>query len=108
MITEAGVDLPTPNGGYFGPKEYPINAGQWADPKYKIDGWEVVSGKVQSGDVIALSISESGYTGHVGIVVTARAYTTTISANGSTIVSNNWGFRPDQISTVTIRRYVGF
>ena len=107
VITEAGVDLPTPNGGYFGPKEYPINAGQWADPNYKIEGWEVVTGRAQSGDVIALPMSGSNYTGHVGIVVTSRAYTTTISANGDTIVANDLGFRQHQINKVTIRRYVG-
>lgn len=106
MVTESGVDLPTPNGGWIGPKEYPINAGQWADPNFKIKGWKVVKA-ARSGDVVSQAMTGSGYTGHTGIVVGSRAYVSTVSANGNAIVRNDWGFRQDQIGKVVIRRYVG-
>lgn len=53
---------------------------------------EDVADRAQSGYEIAQSISGSGNTCCVGIVVSSRAYTTTISANGNTVVPNNWGF----------------
>lgn len=106
MVTKSGVYLPTPNGGWIGPNEYPINAGQWADPNFKIKGWKVVK-VARSGDVISQPMTGSGFTGHTGIVVGSRAYLSTVSANGHAIVRNDWGFRQDQIGKVVIRRYVG-
>lgn len=106
MVTESGVDLPTPNGGMFGPNEYPINAGQWADPNYEIPGWMIVKSP-KNGDVISMKLEGSGFTGHTGIVVTSRGYRNTVSANGNAIVLNNWGFRSEQANKIVIRRYIG-
>ncbi len=93
-VLESGGDLAQPNGWFGG---NPIVAGQWADPSYSIEGWSVVTGPAQAGDIIAISMNGNGYTGHVGIV-TGTSQTT--SAGNDKILTNNWGFRSGQNPTI--------
>ena len=89
-VREAGGSLPMPNGWFNG---NPLLAGQWGDPSYEIEGWEVVKGPPQPGDVIVIKANYSDATGHVGIV-TGIGETT--SAASDVVRSNDWGFRQDQ------------
>lgn len=93
-VRQSGGDLPQPNGWFGG---NPIVAGQWADPSYQIEGWSVVQGPAQAGDIIAVKMNGNGYTGHVGIV-TGQGQTT--SAGDKVILTNDWGFRAGDNPTI--------
>ncbi|MGH1353414.1 MAG: RHS repeat-associated core domain-containing protein, partial [Methyloligellaceae bacterium] len=106
VIREAGAigyggsirDLTKFFSGYGGP-----TAGQWADPKFHIEGWEVTNNP-QRGDVAAIENISSTSTGHVAIV-TGPNKTTGTSYAPAPIKTSDWGFRVNQ--TPTFRRYIG-
>lgn len=80
----------------------PPLAGEWADPKVAIDGWEVVATPLP-GDVIAEKHLYSDATGHVGIVVGSGLTVSASSYVGGVIVENDWGFRAGDVPV--FRRY---
>lgn len=113
VTTEAGASPGTPN-GFLG--NSPPTAGQWADPKYSIKGWKIVS-KPQRGDVVAYAHNYSDATGHVAIiganVVGYRSniqYSIGTSGTYKSIARTGFGFdatlKPSS-STYIYRRYVG-
>jgi cell wall-associated NlpC family hydrolase len=85
--------------------KYPPLAGQWADPRADIPGWEVVTNP-RPGDVVAMKEDYSDASGHVGIV-TGPGTSASVSSYTGTVVENDWGFRADQKDDVVFRRYVG-
>jgi RHS repeat-associated protein len=89
----AGYHVPKVGGMPWSKGKYPPGAGQLVNPRFKLDGWPVVSGPAQPGDLVA-------HGKHVGIAVTDRS---TISASPNGKVENDWGFRPTQTSTVVRR-----
>ncbi|SMF83195.1 FG-GAP-like repeat-containing protein [Pseudobacteriovorax antillogorgiicola] len=110
VASEAGAAIPNIRGGgvsgYLGRTfgfEYegtsPPTASDWADPRVKIEGWEVVNDP-QPGDIAASQSTGRGYTGHVGIVVGANA-TVSQSSKANRVVVSEWGFTPN----VTYRRF---
>ena len=105
---------------------YPFTAGEWADPKFKIDGWKIIPiSMLQDGDIIAktdtrfstlryLSGRARRGTGHVGIVVRKEGRLMTASASSDAnpsgmIVVNDFGFNKTNLKKGiwTARRYVG-
>jgi RHS repeat-associated protein len=105
VLTEAGASVPLPNYGWLRGKQYPPTAAQWADPKFDIPGWNVVS-TPKPGDVVAIphgiQFPLAPATGHVGIVTGANL---TTSATSDKVDQNNWGFRQNQ--RPVFRRYMG-
>ncbi len=85
----------------LGNVQYPPLAGQWADPDAEIPGWKVVT-EPKPGDVAAIRQNYSDASGHVAIV---SGDETTVSATGTEVVENDWGFREGQ--KPVFRRYVG-
>jgi cell wall-associated NlpC family hydrolase len=85
--------------------KYPPLAGQWADPRADIPGWEVVTNP-RPGDVVAMKENYGDASGHVGIV-TGPGTTASVSSHTGSVVENDWGFRADQKEDVVFRRYVG-
>lgn len=83
----------------------PPLAGDWADPKANIPGWQVVKSP-QPGDVVAQKETYWDASGHVGIVV-APGKTVSASSITDKIEENDWGFRKDQQGEVVFRHYVG-
>lgn len=108
---EADATPGLPNGNpikkIFGNGSPPL-AKQWADPNYKIPGWEVLKpGETpQPGDVVAQAINYSDATGHVAIVV-APGQTIGTSDKEHKISKTDWGFRQGQQGKVVFRRWVG-
>jgi RHS repeat-associated protein len=109
MTVAAGVEPPLLNPGgllnrLFGGSAYPPVAGQWADPNFKIPGWDVVTSPMP-GDIAAEAINYSDATGHVAIVSRAVNFPSTIGTSGTykSIAETNWGFGKN----VVYRRYVG-
>ncbi|AFZ26630.1 hypothetical protein Cylst_4552 [Cylindrospermum stagnale PCC 7417] len=86
IATKAGASIPL-NTRFswtkFSNVQYPPLATDWE--KSSISGWSTVS-IPQPGDVAA-------YSGHVGFVSSPK---TTISANETNVVENDWGFRGGQ------------
>jgi hypothetical protein len=71
ILKAAGASPGEPNEGKWPLlNKYPPTAGQWADPDYKIPGWDVLGPDdvPQPGDVVAQRIQYLGSTGHVMIV----------------------------------------
>jgi len=83
----------------------PPLAGDWANPKANIKGWDVVKNP-QPGDVAAQKEFYLDASGHVGIVV-APGKTVSASSITDRIEENDWGFRKEQQDQVVFRRYVG-
>lgn len=81
----SGYNLPNTGGTFVSQLLglYPPGAKTLSDPKYELDGWVVVSGPPQAGDLLA-------FEGHVGI---ATGNGTSISASPRGVVENKWGFR---------------
>ncbi len=112
VLHEAGLDMGTPNGGFFGKNEYPITAGQWADSDYKIEGWKIVK-EPKGGDVVAVKLPRINASGHVAIISGGRAYLHSIgtSERNNSIARTPFGY--DKSDTYThgqkyvYRRYVG-
>ncbi len=112
----AQANVPLINGGRLynwfgiGSKQFPVLAGQWANPTFDIPGWEVVP-TPQPGDIIAEAHQYRDATGHSGIVVTddngnlATASASAADNPPGIITVSSWGFRPGQHPV--FRRYVG-
>ncbi|WP_020466071.1 CHAP domain-containing protein [Singulisphaera acidiphila] len=101
VVVEAGVK-PPPKVSMYLIFSRPPTAGEWADPKVEISGWEVVT-TPQPGDIVAEAHRYADATGHVGIVVGPNLTVSAASNVGGVIVENDWGFRTGQ--TPTFRRY---
>jgi hypothetical protein len=101
VVVEAKVK-PAPEVSVYLIFSRPPTAGEWADPKVTITGWDVVT-TPQAGDVVAEAHRYADATGHVGIVVAAGLTVSAASTVGGVIVENDWGFREGQ--TPTFRRY---
>jgi hypothetical protein len=99
MATSAGVDVPLVNGGV-----YPPTAGQWADPSFSIQGWEIVTDPMW-GDIAAIGRESFNATGHVGFVSDVSNFTVSATTSYG-VVHNSWGFRSGQ-PIPTFRRYIG-
>ncbi|SIO59004.1 hypothetical protein SAMN05444166_5891 [Singulisphaera sp. GP187] len=101
VAVEAGV-TPPPKVSMYLIFSRPPTAGEWADPKVAISGWDVVTSPLP-GDVVAEAHRYADATGHVGIVVGPNLTVSASALVGGVIVENDWGFRTDQ--TPTFRRY---
>jgi len=105
VLMQAGVPIPMQRRYSLSKFKYvyhPTLAGQWADPTFKIPGWNVVPNGV-FGDVAAIAFDYSNATGHVAIV--SESGSLTIAANATTVVETDWGFSAGQ--TPTFRRRGG-
>jgi RHS repeat-associated protein len=106
MLNKVGMNGPTYPGG-----NNPIVAGDWANPKFKIDNWRVLgSGEApQPGDVAAYKEQFSNATGHSGIVFANVNGTPWVAAAGSkTIYATPAGSQYfGQGMNIVYRRYVG-
>jgi hypothetical protein len=114
MLKEAGVRIELEvRESFFGVlKSHPPLAGQWADPTFRIPGFEVLKvppDSPQPGDVAAVKKDSLDATGHVGIVVGPphSPANMTVSARGDGMAHNAWGFRDENKGQVVFRRYVG-
>tara|TARA_B100001248_G_scaffold217689_1_gene172885 strand:- start:9254 stop:10027 length:774 start_codon:yes stop_codon:yes gene_type:complete len=122
----AGMRMPTLS--VSGGREDPITAGQWADPGYVTEGWEVIPfSEIAPGDILARTGTRVKFfrecggivgvgTGHVGIVVrkndrlqTASSSTAKGTSPPGKIVVNDFGFRENETDSWiwTARRYTG-
>jgi hypothetical protein len=93
IATQAGASIPLKSRfsiTQFKNVKYPPLATDWE--KSSISGWKTVNNPLP-GDVAA-------YSGHVGFVSSSN---TTISANETQVVENDWGFRAGQ--TTVFKRY---
>jgi RHS repeat-associated protein len=110
MTTSAGASPGLPNGHR---KPSPPLANQWADPNYKIPGWEVLpEGSVPEPGDVAAEPHDYGptvrATGHVAIVTGENETTGTADSNGVHVIeTRNWGFRDNNKGFVVFRRWVG-
>lgn len=95
-MTESGSNPPLVKGRL-------ATAGEIADPNTQIDNWQVVTGPMEPGDVIAIGHAGEGYTGHTGLYVGNGKVASASDITGR-VELNNWGLRPGQ--TPTIRRCV--
>jgi hypothetical protein len=100
-LLSAGASVPMLNNGSFGLTQNPPLAKEWSDPGCRIRGWEIISPPSQPGDVLSNGI-------HVGIV---SGTASTVSANSTEVVHNNWGFGKSPGPNVPspgmiLRRYV--
>ena len=112
VLEKAGIDMPKPNGNWL--KRIlglgsPITAGQWANPNYKIDGWEIVT-TPQAGDIVALKGDFRNATGHVAIMISERE---AMGASEFEVHKNDFGYSPHYFehyprnNGYVYRRYVG-
>lgn len=105
MLAQAGTPVPMFERwslSELGVVKHPPLAGQWADPRVPIVGWEVVQPPPLVGDVAAVRHDYTDATGHVGIVVSA-ASTVSVASDTGQVDERKWGFTSD----VVYRRYVG-
>jgi RHS repeat-associated protein len=112
ILKKSGVNPPLPNGNLikkmfgFGS---PITAGQWADPNYHIQDWEIVS-SLQAGDVVAITGNFLNATGHVTIMIST---TESMGAGHSEAHVTDFGSNKSHYSNYpgnsgyVYRRYVG-
>jgi len=116
-LVESGADPGTPNGNrlgrlFGGDGTSPPTAGQWADPRYSIPGWKVVSSP-RPGDVAAYAHNYSDATGHVAIVgrmVRGTGYSIGTSGRFNMISRSSFGFHSSHLpsgSNYVYRRYIG-
>ena len=90
----------------------PPVAAEWANPNFKINGWDVLPDDEtpMPGDVAALAGSPARRaTGHVAIV-TGNRLTTGTNSNTfpiGIIEQNDWGFRAAQEGRIVFRRWMG-
>ena len=116
MLKSVETEPPLANGGIMynwfgeGAPKYPVLAGQWANTKFGIPGWDVVEGVPVWGDVIARP-TPFGWaprsTGHVAIFVGFDgASGRTVSARESGVVFEDWPFQYSRDAYV-VRRYRG-
>ena len=102
---------------------YPPLAGEWAGSG-NVGSWRTVSSP-KPGDSIAQAIDYSDATGHVGIVAypeqiqsvqadveegqdneaEVELHRRTISAGGTHVLYNDWGYRPKQLGKTRFKRY---
>lgn len=99
ILTEAGISVPTIRGKF---NHCPPTASDWADSTVEIEGWEIVVGLPQPGDVVAVQHEYIDATGHVGIV-SGENSTVSQSANTDRVEENDWGFRGNE-GDVVFRR----
>lgn len=110
------AEPPLANGGILynwfgeGVPKFPVLAGQWANTKFDIPGWDVVDGIPMPGDVIARS-TPLGWaprsTGHVAIFVGIDGGSPrTTSAREGGVVFELWPFKYSR-SDYVVRRYRG-
>ncbi|UWY30512.1 RHS repeat-associated core domain-containing protein [Flavobacterium sp. TR2] len=87
----------------------PVTAGQWADPKYQIPGWIIVSSP-EAGDIVAITGNFSNATGHVAIMISS---TESIGAGHNEVHVTDFGSNKSHYDNFpgnkgyVYRRYVG-
>lgn len=106
ILIDAGVPAPMMSGG-----EWPLQANSWANPNYKIPGWELVVNPLP-GDVAA--IPRAGGSGHVGIYMGDKWGADIIAANRNGVGWSRSHFYNDYARSLAgasgpavYRRYVG-
>lgn len=114
MLAQAGVRVPLITyETRVGDRLRPPLAGEWANPRHDIPGFEVLTvppDVPQPGDIAAIAHDSEDATGHVGIVVNSPDGTPnwTMSARKDGVVHEDWGFRGQKnAGPVVFRRYVG-
>lgn len=87
----------------------PVTAGQWADPKYQIPGWIIVSSP-EAGDIVAITGNFSNATGHAMIMISS---TESIGAGHNEVHVTDFGSNKSHYDNFpgnkgyVYRRYVG-
>lgn len=118
VLTQAGASPGEPN--LINPgrsklpwvsKKYgPPLAGQWADPNYSIDGWQVLKAgeSPRRGDVASYSFNYSDASGHVAIVL-KNGFTVGTSGSQNQIAKTAFGFDSSLSNgqSIVFRRYIG-
>jgi RHS repeat-associated protein len=106
VLLAAGISPPTSGGK----GKWPVRAEEWADSSIgNLNGWEIVEGEMQAGDVVALArwsiFSTTEASGHVAIAVSSNQTVGTGRDDGR-IVRGSFGSRWYEYGVV-VRRYVG-
>lgn len=107
------ADPPLANGGVlynwfgYGVPRYPVLAGQWGNPAFRIDGWDIVEGSPAIGDIIAAPRWGPNSTGHVAIFVGHdHGAPMSVSAMDHFVEYESWPFK-DSGRLFRVRRYRG-
>lgn len=113
VLKSVEADPPLANGGRlynwfgFGVPKYPVLAGQWGDPAFHVDGWDIVEGRPAIGDIISAPRWSPVSTGHVGIFVGYDGGTPmSVSAKDRVVEFGKWPF-DDPKKVYRLRRYRG-
>lgn len=113
VLKSVEADPPLANGGVLynwfgaGAPRYPVLAGQWADPGFRVEGWDIVEGSPAIGDLVAVQRRGESYAGHVAVFVGFEfGEPRTVSAFDDMIVFNDWPYG-NKNRLIWIRRYRG-
>lgn len=113
VLKDVEADPPLANGGVlfnwfgYGAPRYPVLAGQWGNPAFRIEGWDIVEGGLAIGDIIAAPRWGPSSTGHVAIFVGYdHGAPMSVSAMDHFVEYQSWPFK-ESGRLFRVRRYRG-